>query len=123
MIDDEYDDLDTVVEVVLLRADENGSAGRIIPVRGLTSIDLTATGLTATAVRELTDSSTVLSAPDGVPSEVVHVLRAAPVPPLFAGSSWLRHHRPLVLRNGRCPVAGHILNYEPESGVYVDGDL
>ncbi|MDQ2588366.1 hypothetical protein [Saccharothrix yanglingensis] len=122
MNDDEYDDLDTAVEVVLLRADDD-RAVRATPVRGMTSIDLTATELTASTVQELTDSATVLSAPDGVPSDVVRALRAAPVPPLFASSPWLCHHRALILRDGRCPVAGHVLNYGPEFGVYVDGDL
>lgn len=123
MIDDEYGDHDAAVEVVLLRADPDRHAGAVTPVRGTTSLDLAGTEVTASTLQELVESSSVLTAPDGVPPEVVAALRATPVPPVFAESPWLRQHRALVLRNGQCAVAGHVLNYEPELGVYVDGDL
>ncbi|MFD1146009.1 hypothetical protein [Saccharothrix hoggarensis] len=118
--DDEFPD--TTVDVVLLHAgvDDDGSDS-VRPVRGGAVTNLTSTTSDLTVLDALLESSTVLSAPDGVPPEVVSDLLAAPVPHLFASNPWLRQHRALVFHDGQCLVAGHLIRYRPEYGVYVDG--
>ncbi|GAA3868738.1 hypothetical protein GCM10022243_37950 [Saccharothrix violaceirubra] len=106
-----------MIKVVLLHADH----AVLTPVRGTIPVDLNGE-IDVDSVLELEDSVTMLSAPDGVPDEVVEFLGTAPVPPAFARSPWLRRHRPLVFVDGRCTVAGHTLRYERDYGVYVEDD-
>lgn len=120
----DYDDefAETTVDVVLLRvAAGGGRSTSVRPVRGGPLTDLTSTINDLMMLDALVESSTVLSAPDGVPPEVVCELLAIPVPDLFASNPWLRQHRALVFHDGQCLVAGHLIRYRPEYGVYVDG--
>ncbi|WP_409185995.1 hypothetical protein F9C11_17815 [Amycolatopsis sp. VS8301801F10] len=64
------------------------------------------------------DSSTVLTAPAGVPAAVVRALLATDVPGEFAQDPWLNRHRALVFVDGRCRVGGHELRYHDKFGVY-----
>jgi hypothetical protein len=120
----DYDDefTETTVDVVLLRVVAGGgSSASVRPVRGGPVTDLSSTINDLVVLDALVESSTVLSAPDGVPREVVCELLAVPVPNLFASNPWLRQHRALVFHGGQCLVAGHLIRYRPEYGVYVDG--
>ena len=113
--------LTTTVSVVLLKRDP--SSGAVTTVSGNEPVNLTDDRLSAAVTAQLLDDALVLSAPDGVPEAVVHALRVAAVPAAFAAQPWLRHHRALMVENGRCVVGDRVLHYDEEFGVYTDDDL
>ncbi|MEU5693587.1 hypothetical protein [Actinosynnema sp. NPDC020468] len=109
----------TVRVVILNRV----ASGGLTAVSGSLPVDLCADRLSNVALEELLDSSAELSAPDGVPDEVVRDVCAMAAPPLLSGASWLRHHRALVFQDGVCRVGAWVLRYSEERGVRVDGYL
>lgn len=122
MTDDELSE-DAVHVVVLELLTEDKVQKQVRPACGKTPIDLAAGAPSPPMVDELISSAVVLSAPDGVPAEVVAALLSNEIPAMFAADPWLREHRALVFHDGWCDVAGHRLRYDQEDGVYVDGHL
>ncbi|TCO62884.1 type I-E CRISPR-associated protein Cse1/CasA [Actinocrispum wychmicini] len=97
------------VEVVLLRAAEHDG---VIPVGGDVSVVLTASEpVDSATVAALRDAVVQLDSPSDLPADVLQAVIDSPTPVLFQGSPWLRGYKALVLTDGHCTVAGHVLCY------------
>ncbi|PPK63772.1 type I-E CRISPR-associated protein Cse1/CasA [Actinokineospora auranticolor] len=111
------DDSDPHVDVVLVRTGRDGWA---TPVGGAAEVVLTDPGPPdATIVAELLAAAVRLVSDVDLPDEVVWAIEDSPTPELFRRSPWLHRHKVLVLRDGRCAVDGHVLVYDPVSGIRV----
>ncbi|KAA2246404.1 hypothetical protein F0L68_40660 [Solihabitans fulvus] len=117
MIDDDYDLTESGVDVVVLHAIPETDL--VMPTQGTASVDLSSDTVDAVTLDELVASSTVLSAPDGVPHDVVSTLHGTPAPAAFISSPWLREHRALVFLDGQCRIGDHVLVHDRKSGVHV----
>lgn len=107
------------VDVVIMRGDVE--PGQVRPLVGDSPVDLDSPEApTPDVLADLLDSTVRLVAPTDVPLDVVDLLRERPVPRIFLASGWLREHRALVFRDGRCHLGALVVRYEPELGLSID---
>jgi len=117
---DDYDRDQWGIAVVILLTDTDGIHR---PTSGQTPIDLSQAGeIPPETLTELLESTVRLTATEDIPAEIINILDATPVPPAWRSSSWLRHHRPLIVKNGLAAVGEFTLGYQRHLGIYLDTD-